>query len=68
MTDERGDIRGARFRALAAIVWERARERGLGHVIPREWLLQGIRDRVRAGGRGAGGHTASSLSRRTGHP
>ncbi|MFF4825159.1 hypothetical protein ACFY20_19385 [Streptomyces sp. NPDC001312] len=40
----RGDIQGAQFHALAAIIYERARERGLGHEIPREWLLQGIRD------------------------
>ncbi|WP_411085145.1 ornithine cyclodeaminase family protein [Streptomyces sp. 061-3] len=41
---ERGNIQGAQFHAVAAIVYERARERGLGHVIPREWLLQDIRD------------------------
>ncbi|MFJ3823593.1 ornithine cyclodeaminase family protein [Streptomyces nodosus] len=41
---ERGNIQGAQFHALAAIVYERARERGLGHEIPREWLLQDIRD------------------------
>ncbi|MEU6006684.1 hypothetical protein [Streptomyces sp. NPDC047453] len=41
---ERGNIQGAQFHALAAIIYERARERGLGHDIPREWLLQDIRD------------------------
>ncbi|MEU6655813.1 hypothetical protein ABZ904_42245 [Streptomyces sp. NPDC046900] len=41
---ERGNIQGAQFHALAPIVYERARERGLGHEIPREWLLQDIRD------------------------
>jgi alanine dehydrogenase len=41
---ERGNIQGAQFHAVAAIVYQRARERGLGHVIPREWLLQDIRD------------------------
>ncbi|MGW1208942.1 ornithine cyclodeaminase family protein [Streptomyces sp. NPDC002499] len=41
---ERGNIQGAQFHAVAAIVYERARERGLGHEIPREWLLQDIRD------------------------
>ncbi|MFG2788124.1 ornithine cyclodeaminase family protein [Streptomyces sp. NPDC048419] len=41
---ERGNIQGAQFHAVAAVVYERARERGLGHEIPREWLLQDIRD------------------------
>ncbi|KIF77444.1 hypothetical protein QR77_33540 [Streptomyces sp. 150FB] len=41
---ERGNIQGAQFHAVASIVYERARERGLGHVIPSEWLLQDIRD------------------------
>ncbi|MET8805879.1 hypothetical protein [Streptomyces sp. NPDC004546] len=41
---ERGNIQGAQFHAIAQIVYERARERGLGHEIPREWLLQDIRD------------------------
>ncbi|MER6978957.1 hypothetical protein ABT317_18640, partial [Streptomyces carpinensis] len=41
---ERGNIQGAQFHAVAAIVYERARERGLGHEIPRGWLLQDIRD------------------------
>lgn len=41
---ERGNIQGAQFHAIAAIVYERARERGLGREIPRGWLLQDIRD------------------------
>jgi alanine dehydrogenase len=41
---ERGNIQGAQFHAVAAVVFERAKERGLGHEIPREWLLQDIRD------------------------
>ncbi|MGW5202445.1 ornithine cyclodeaminase family protein [Streptomyces spiralis] len=41
---ERGNIQGAQFHAVAALVYERARERGMGHEIPREWLLQDIRD------------------------
>jgi alanine dehydrogenase len=41
---ERGNIQGAQFHAIASIVYERARERGLGHEIPRAWLLQDIRD------------------------
>lgn len=41
---ERGNIQGAQFHAIAALVYERAREQGLGREIPREWLLQDIRD------------------------
>ncbi|MFF2846554.1 ornithine cyclodeaminase family protein [Streptomyces sp. NPDC058001] len=41
---ERGNIQGAQFHAVAAVVYEHARERGLGHEIPQEWLLQDIRD------------------------
>lgn len=41
---ERGNIQGAQFHAVAALVYERARARALGHVVPREWLLQDIRD------------------------
>jgi alanine dehydrogenase len=41
---ERGNIQGAQFHAVAAVVYERARERGLGHEIPGAWLLQDIRD------------------------
>ncbi len=35
---------GAQFEAVAAWVYERARERGLGHEIPTEWFLQDVRD------------------------
>ncbi|MFD8074978.1 hypothetical protein ACFV3E_20310 [Streptomyces sp. NPDC059718] len=41
---ERGNIQGAQFHAVASVVYERARERGLGHEIPIAWLLQDIRD------------------------
>lgn len=41
---ERGNAQGAQFHAVASVVYERARERGLGHEIPTEWLLQDIRD------------------------
>ncbi|WP_146055639.1 ornithine cyclodeaminase family protein [Streptomyces malaysiensis] len=41
---ERGNIQGAQFHAVAALIYERARERGLGREIPRDWLLQDIRD------------------------
>ncbi|MFI6343962.1 ornithine cyclodeaminase family protein [Streptomyces sp. NPDC050560] len=41
---ERGNIQGAQFHAVAAVVYERARDRGLGHEIPRDLLLQDIRD------------------------
>ncbi|WP_369243715.1 hypothetical protein [Streptomyces sp. R41] len=41
---ERGNIQGAQFHAVAAVVYERAKERGLGHEIPRDWLLQDIRE------------------------
>ncbi|NEV85101.1 ornithine cyclodeaminase family protein [Streptomyces tendae] len=41
---ERGNIQGAQFHAVAALVYEKARERGLGHEIPRDLLLQDIRD------------------------
>jgi alanine dehydrogenase len=29
---------------VAALVYERAREMGLGHEIPTEWFLQDVRD------------------------
>jgi alanine dehydrogenase len=29
---------------VGAVAYEKARERGLGHEIPTEWLLQDIRD------------------------
>ena len=35
---------GVQFEAVAALVYERARERGLGHEIPSEWFLQDVRD------------------------
>ncbi|MFD7444436.1 ornithine cyclodeaminase family protein [Streptomyces sp. NPDC059909] len=41
---ERGNIQGAQFHAVAGLVYERALERGLGREIPRDWLLQDIRD------------------------
>ncbi|WP_346925718.1 hypothetical protein [uncultured Arthrobacter sp.] len=41
---ERGNIQGAQFFAVAGLVYELARERGLGREIPTEWLLQDIRD------------------------
>ncbi|MFC6066550.1 hypothetical protein [Streptomyces ochraceiscleroticus] len=41
---ERGNIQGAQFHAVAALVYERARKRGLGREVPLDWLLQDIRD------------------------
>jgi alanine dehydrogenase len=41
---ERGNIQGAQFFAVAAVVFEAAREAGLGREIPTEWFLQDIRD------------------------
>jgi ornithine cyclodeaminase/alanine dehydrogenase-like protein (mu-crystallin family) len=35
---------GAQFEAVAALVYERARELGLGHEVPTEWFLQDVRD------------------------
>ena len=35
---------GVQFEAVAAFVYERARELGLGHEIPTEWFLQDVRD------------------------
>jgi ornithine cyclodeaminase/alanine dehydrogenase-like protein (mu-crystallin family) len=35
---------GAQFEAVAAEVYRRAREQGLGHQIPTEWFLQDVRD------------------------
>lgn len=35
---------GAQFEAVAAMVYRRAREQGLGHEIPTEWFLQNVRD------------------------
>lgn len=41
---ERGNIQGAQFFAVAAVVYEAAREGGLGRELPTEWFLQDIRD------------------------
>ena len=41
---ERGNAQGAQFFAVAGMVYEKAKEAGLGHEIPTEWLLQDIRD------------------------
>jgi alanine dehydrogenase len=41
---ERGNIQGAQFFAVAGLVYELARERGLGRELPTEWFLQDIRD------------------------
>jgi len=35
---------GAQFEAVAALVYERAREQRLGHEVPTEWFLQDVRD------------------------
>jgi alanine dehydrogenase len=41
---ERGNIQGAQFFAVAGLIYELARERGLGTELPTEWFLQDIRD------------------------
>jgi hypothetical protein len=41
---ERGNIQGAQFFAVAGLVYELARERGLGQELPTSWFLQDIRD------------------------
>jgi ornithine cyclodeaminase/alanine dehydrogenase-like protein (mu-crystallin family) len=41
---ERGNLQGAQFYALAAIVYEKAKAAGMGRTMPTEWLLQDIRD------------------------
>ena len=41
---ERGNIQGAQFFAVAGLVYELCRERGLGRELPTEWFLQDIRD------------------------
>ena len=41
---ERGNIQGAQFFAVAAVVYEEAQRRGLGRALPAEWFLQDIRD------------------------
>ena len=40
----RGNVQGAQFYAVAGVVYELAKAKGLGHEIPTEWLLQDIRD------------------------
>ena len=35
---------GLQFAACGSIVYEKAKERGLGHEVPTEWFLQDIRD------------------------
>ena len=40
----RGNLQGVQFYSVAAKVYERARDKGLGRQIPTEWLLQDIRD------------------------
>jgi alanine dehydrogenase len=41
---ERGNIQGAQFHAVAAVVYEAALAQGLGREIPTDWFLQDIRD------------------------
>jgi ornithine cyclodeaminase/alanine dehydrogenase-like protein (mu-crystallin family) len=41
---ERGNLQGLQFFSVAGRVYELAREKGLGHEIPTDWLLQDIRD------------------------
>jgi ornithine cyclodeaminase/alanine dehydrogenase-like protein (mu-crystallin family) len=41
---ERGNLQGAQFWAVGGVVYEKARDKGLGHEIPTEWPLQDIRD------------------------
>ena len=41
---ERGNIQGAQFYAVAAVVYREARQRGLGKELPTDWLLQDIRN------------------------
>ena len=41
---ERGNLQGNQFHAVAGRAYELAKEKGLGHEIPTEWLLQDIRD------------------------
>lgn len=40
----RGNIQGAQFFAVAGVVYEQAKQKGLGREIPTEWFLQDIRD------------------------
>lgn len=41
---ERGNLQGAQFFAVAAHVYEAARDMGLGREIPDDWILQDIRN------------------------
>ncbi len=41
---ERGNVQGAQFFAVAGLVYELARQQGLGQEIPTGWFLQDIRD------------------------
>jgi ornithine cyclodeaminase/alanine dehydrogenase-like protein (mu-crystallin family) len=41
---ERGNIQGAQFYAVAAVVFEAARHAGLGRELPTEWFMQDIRN------------------------
>ena len=41
---ERGNIQGAQFFAVAAVVFEAARRAGLGRELPTEWFLQDVRN------------------------
>ncbi|MDP9392370.1 MAG: ornithine cyclodeaminase family protein [Actinomycetota bacterium] len=41
---ERGNIQGAQFFAVSGLIYEKCRERGLGHELPTSWFLQDIRD------------------------
>jgi ornithine cyclodeaminase/alanine dehydrogenase-like protein (mu-crystallin family) len=41
---ERGNLQGAQFWAVASVVYEAARERGLGRDLPTDWFLQDIRN------------------------
>lgn len=41
---ERGNIQGSQFHAVAALAYEAAVSKSLGHELPKEWFLQEIRD------------------------
>lgn len=41
---ERGNLQGAQFWAVAAIVYEAARQQNLGRELPTEWFMQDIRN------------------------
>jgi hypothetical protein len=41
---ERGNIQGAQFFAVAGLIYELVRDRGLGRELPTSWFLQDIRD------------------------